>query len=293
MGDADGLYPLTLAVRAGKQWIGGGIKSLYDAYPEAISQIDLQEHPVLRRALSVVDSPADEEEKKVTDTIQSDEPHDAIMLVQQPNVDISEVVTSMWAHEEDAGVQLLATVAIARLLKQQSSSTSGILRIALTAVPATVNAMKAHPNEVIVQEKACHALQLMAIADGQREISFVASGAVAAIVGAMQAHVSDASVQTEACKALKCILNAGGADRATVVASVSGLTAMVNALAAHPQVLAVQTAGCAALLTLTAFGDIANLPVLSKQQTEPLLEAAKQRFPECGPMVDTLLSRMA
>lgn len=194
------------------------------------------------------------------------------------------------AHEEDAGVQMLGCVAVSRLLSQERD----VLRIALTAVPAVVNAMKAHPNEVIVQEKACHALQQMAVVDGQREISFVASGAVAAIVGAMQAHVSDPGVQEEACIAIASILKAGGADRATVVASVSGLTAIVNALAAHPEVQGVQVAGCGALLNLTSFRDDANLPDLPKQQTEPLLAAAKKRFPEqCGRMVDKLLSRMA
>ena len=305
--DAHGLFPLALAVQSGKQWIGGGIKSLYDAYPEAIQQIDLGEHPVLKRALSMDLATAEQEREEKNDTILRDEPYDAIMLVQQADVDVSEVVTSMWAHEEDAGVQMLGCVAVSRMLSSSSLSEASrqkqqqpplledVLRIALTAVPAVVNAMKAHPNEVIVQEKACHALQQMAVTDGKREISFVASGAVAAIVGAMQAHVSDPGVQQEACTALTCILRTtGGVDRATVVASVSGMTAMVNAVAAHPEHEGVQVAGCRALLALTKFDGTANLPDLPRQQTEPLLKAAKNRFPErCGPVVEALLSRMA
>lgn len=339
VGDARGRFPLTLAVEAGKQWIGGGIKSLYDAYPEALQQIDLQQHPVLQRALSLMDDNDnddddndDDDEGEATtptaairDTVTSDEPHDAIMLVQQPDVDVSEVVTSMWAHEEDAGVQMLGCVALSRLLRSSSkengsgdnnsNDNSNTLRIALTAVPAVVNAMKAHPNEVVVQEKACAALEQMACADGRREISFVASGACAAVVGAMQAHVSDPGVQLQACRALQGILRVGGADRATVVASVSGLTALVNALAAHPTVEDVQVEACQALYTLTSFAadaatadhsnssngydesgnsnDRANLPDLPRQQTEPLLEAAKRRFPQqCGAVVDALLERM-
>jgi len=120
MPDGEGNFPLTLAVRAGKQWIGGGIKSLYDAYPEALKQIDLDEHSSLQRALSLDinaesrDEDDDKEEKVDTDIkarsskkadVIRDEHHDAIMLVQQPNVCVSEVITSMWAHEEDAGVQ--------------------------------------------------------------------------------------------------------------------------------------------------------------------------------------------
>lgn len=297
--DSAGLYPLTLAVQSGKQWIGGGIKSLYDAYPEALEQIHLTDHPKLRRALSmdyrnvIVDENDVEKEEKQAADIVRDEQHDAIMLVQQEEADISEVVTSMWAHEEDAGVQMLGCVAVSRLLKKQKKP-GDCLRIALSAVPAVVNAMKAHPNEVIVQEKACHALFGMASADGHREVSFVASGAVAAVVGAMQAHVSDPNVQQEACGALGRILHCGGAERATVVASVSGVTAIGNALAAHPGVRGVQRNGCRALVELTEYASVANLPDLPRSQTESLLQSAKNNFAvDCAQAVDVLLSRLS
>jgi hypothetical protein len=322
--DANGNYPLLLAIQSGKQWIGGGIKSLYDAYPDAIQQINVSDYPSLQRALSndhnynngihISTTPTgidhDNEEKKVSNNNNSqldiirDEQHDAIMLVQDENVDISEVVTSMWAHEEDAGVQMLGCIAIRRLLdvgNQKNNNNNNnytidhehCLRIALSAIPAVVNAMKAHPNEVIVQEKACHTLRAMASIDGQREVSFVASGAVAAIVGAMQAHVSDPNVQEEACGALGQILHYGGADRATVIASVSGVTAMMNAIAAHPKHGQVQQMGCMALCEMTNYKDTANIPELPRSQTEPLLEHAKTMFPmECSETVDILLSRL-
>jgi len=295
--DASGKYPLTLAIGSGKQWIGGGIKSLYDAFPQALEQINLEPHPNLRRILSLVDDSEkkDEEEEengRYKDSVIKDEQYDAIMLVQQEDVDVAEVSTSMWAHEEDAGVQMLGCVAIARLSTAATEGT--ILRISLSAVAAVVNAMKAHPNEVVVQEKACHALRLLAKADGKREVSFVASGAVAAIVGAMQAHVGDAGVQEEACGAIAAIVHFGGADRATIVASVSGLTAIVNAIAAHPHAVGVQQRGCRALLELTEYRSNANLPDLPRSQTAPLLEAAKNNFPqECGEYADIVLSRMS
>ncbi len=50
----------------------------------------------------------------------------------------------------------------------------------------------------------------------------------------MQAHVGDATALKEACRALEGIAATGGAERATVVASVSGFTALVNATGAHP-----------------------------------------------------------
>lgn len=342
--DAAGFYPLTLAVKSGKQWIGGGIKSLYDAYPDALSQINLDEHSALKLALSsdVNNRGGDDdeyndvrEEKKTASPIDliRDELHDAIMLVQQENVDISEVVASMWAHEEDAGVQMLGCVAVARLIRSATQRTleyekyasssspntfdpragspisnhyssthslgnstlDDVMRIALCAVPAVVNAMKAHPNEIIVQEKACSALKGMAWADGKREISFVASGAVAAIIGAMQAHVSDQNVQEEACGAIGRIIRYGGPDRATIVASVSGLTAIINAIAAHPTSIGVQKDGCRALRELTEYSSSpdANVPDIPRSQTESLLETAKQNFPnECTDVVNILLSRL-
>jgi hypothetical protein len=188
MTNGDGKFPLELAISTGKQWIGGGIKSLYDAYPQALEKIDLEEHASLQRALSMgrdqsamsendrktADEKKDGEDgavetimsaeerllQKVTsactvaiDGIIKDEQYDAIMLVQQENVDITEVTTSMWAHEEDAGVQMLGCVAITKLLEKSVSDPPSSLRISLTATASVVNAMKAHPNEVIVQEK--------------------------------------------------------------------------------------------------------------------------------------------
>jgi hypothetical protein len=319
MADAKGRFPLTLAVTAGKQWIGGGIKSLYDAYPAALQQLQLEEHPTLIRALSMAeayddDNDDDDEDKdhesKQGDQQQNqstngdnassleerlkgvvkDEPHDAIMLVQEPNATIEEVTTSMWAHEEDAGVQMLGCVAIAKMLVGQTPVE--VLRIALTAIASVVNAMKAHPNEIIVQDKACKALQGLAIADGYREVSMVASGAVAAAVGAMQAHVGDAGVQEQACLAVASILKQGGADRATVVASVSGVTAILNAMAAHTMNVGVQVAGLQALTALMRHPN-ANLPELPPAQTEPLLQMAQENFPaECGTLVNELSSRL-
>mmetsp|Transcript_22502 Transcript_22502/g.63769 ORF Transcript_22502/g.63769 Transcript_22502/m.63769 type:complete len:833 (-) Transcript_22502:38-2536(-) len=314
MPDGNGQFPLSLAVEVGKPWIGGGIKSLYDAYPEALQQLDLQSHPTLRTALSMQDGNEEEMEGIALETPKSlaeadaandnasdvpngivkDEDYDAIMLVQSQTVDISEVVMSMWAHEEDAGVQMLGCIAIARManLCIKNNNLAGIQLLALTSVAAVVNAMKAHPNEMIVQEKACSALQSMSAADGYREISMVASGAVAAMIGAMQAHVGDASVQDHACEAVASIVEKGGPDRATVVASVSGVTAILNALAAHPASEGVQRAGCHALAALINCPG-ANLPDLPKSQTEPLVRQAQQQFPSsCGPFTTALLQRM-
>jgi hypothetical protein len=122
-----------------------------------------------------------------------DEHHDAIMMVQQDDVAIFEIVSAMWAHEEDAGVQMLGCIAIGKWSDFARTETDR-LRIALSTIAAVVNAMKAHPNEPVVQEKASSVLKKLACADGKREVSFVAAGAVAAVAGGMQAHVGDATV---------------------------------------------------------------------------------------------------
>jgi hypothetical protein len=179
----------------GKTMVSGGIKSLYDAHRSLWTRfksrntslssvslnVDFEDAELGIYAGSTVVVVTVSQGRKVMDGIIQAEQHDTIMLVQQADVDISEVITSMWAHEEDAGVQMLGCVV--PTVVGDTENRDGVLRISLSAVAAVVNAMKAHPNEVVVQEKACHALQLMASSDGKREVSFVASGAVAAIVG--------------------------------------------------------------------------------------------------------------
>jgi hypothetical protein len=105
--------------------IGGGIKSLYEAYPEALKQIDLgQLKELIERALSFVNEDEEAIESTLSDnndskhngdgatatissTMVRDDHNDAMTVVQQEHVQCDEVVTSMWVHEEDAGVQML------------------------------------------------------------------------------------------------------------------------------------------------------------------------------------------
>lgn len=123
-------------------------------------------------------------------------------------------------------------------------------------------------------------------------MSHAAAGALSTAVGALQAHVADATVQREACRALRLIAEHGGAERATVVASVSGLTALVNAMGAHPEDGDVQREACRALAVLVGYRE-AYLPALP-EQTEALLRAAAARFPEdCAEPAAAVQSRLA
>ena len=308
--NADGALPITLAIESGKKWIGGGIRSLHEAYPMGIEQINLgEDHPLVNAmsfqsqdevsvdqsilegldgqdfgregsiATGVDGGGGRRRKRKQRKRINKDESHDAIMFVQRQEAKTRDVVSTMWANEEDGGVQMLGCSAL-ELAATTAAAAGGpsIASIALLGVTAVVNAMKNHPNEPAVQEKACLALTAMAPADGEREVSFAASGAISSVVSAMQAHVSDTTVQREACRALHGIAAKGGAERATVVASVSGFTALVNALAAHPHDRSVQREACRALGVLTSFRD-AYLPELH-EQTELLLQSAANNFPD-------------
>jgi hypothetical protein len=262
----------------------------------------VDEFPTLKSALSFSTNFAEEREEELkkkskeegvdNTSFVKEEHYDAIMMVQKPNADLGDVISAMWANEEDGGVQMLGCVAIANTANN-AQDVSQLRSMALTSVTTVVNAMKNHPNEPAVQEKACIALGLLSPADNYREISFSASGAVASIVSAMQAHVSDAIVQQEASTALCNIVKHGGPERATVVASVSGFTALQNALGAHPKNLGVQREACMALEALTQYKG-ANLPDLPGVQLAPLLEAAKNRFPKaCGDVASIVLTRLS
>jgi len=334
--NADRVLPIVLAIESGKKWIGGGIRSLHEAFPPGIEHARLEEKHPLMSAMSFQSQGVEEDEsidqsefeeldngdegegtiatgvdgsgarrrkRKQRRKINKDESHDAIMLVQRPDALVRDVVTTMWANEEDGGVQMLGCSALERAAiraaeaggssdENPAEAASSVAPVAMPGVTAVVNAMKNHPNEPAVQEKACSALVAMAPADGLREVSFAASGAVSTVVSAMQAHVGDATVQREACRALRGIAARGGADRATTIASVSGFTALVNSMGAHPDDGGVQREACAALEALTGFED-AYLPELH-EQTEALLRAAAERFPEeCSDLTEVILARLS
>mmetsp|Transcript_8538 Transcript_8538/g.18195 ORF Transcript_8538/g.18195 Transcript_8538/m.18195 type:complete len:821 (-) Transcript_8538:172-2634(-) len=303
--NADGVLPIVLAIESGKKWIGGGVRSLYEAYPAGLEDARLSDdHPIVS-AMSFQSDGGDsvvtemlggqDDEEGTVHTamdggggrrrkrthrkkINKDESHDAIMFVQKPDSSVRDVVSTMWANEEDAGVQMLGCASLGRMATEAGSSDKDIASVALLGVTAVVNAMKNHPNEPAVQERACAALAVLAPADGVREVSFAASGAISSVVSAMQAHVSDATVQIEACRALRGIAAKGGAERATMVASVSGFTALINAMGAHPDDGDVQRETCLAMEVLTSFPD-AYLPNIAGQ-AEPFLQAAAENFPD-------------
>ena len=115
------------------------------------------------------------------------------MLVQRPDAKIRDVVSTMWANEEDGGVQMLGCSALELAATAAGPSNVQIASVALLGVTAIVNAMKNHPNEPAVEEKACSALAAMALADGKREVSFAALGAIASLSRPETVNAQDAA----------------------------------------------------------------------------------------------------
>lgn len=300
--DKNSKLPLQLAMESGKSWIGGGVKSLHDIYPDAMQAVQMENFPTIKKAISFssnfIEEQADDGDDENDTTLgkgaaSKEEHYDAIMLVQNPDANFADTISAMWANEEDGGVQMLGCIAITDIAKKYAvEDEARLLDLALTAVTTIVNAMKNHPNEPAVQEKACIALTTLSPADNYREVSFAASGAAASIVCAMQAHVSDAIVQQVGCRALQSIVKYGGSERATVIASVSGFTTIQNALGAHPDVLEVQQEACLVLEALTSFPD-ANLPALPGVQIAPLLEDVTEKYPQFKEIAQTVLSRLS
>jgi len=300
--DTSGKLPIVIAAEEGKGFISGGIKALYTVYPEGADGVDVTRFPALANAVAnFMDDDASVATERMDGlalpTNESRErDHDAVMTVQNPNVDTSDVISTMWANEEDGGVQMLGCAALARRAMDASerSKQSTSLPVALAGAAAAVNAMKNHPNTASVQELGCAALGAMADADGLREVSLSAGGALAAVVAAMQSHVSDAAVQTEACRTISSI--AGGREGkagATVVASASGLTAIQNAMGAHAGEVDVQRSACYALEALTRDAEGSSLPDLDGVQVGSLLREARKNFPvDCGIPADAVLARL-
>ena len=140
-----------------------------------MERIDLDQHPEIRKALSFSSqfpspspAPSDmsDEEKESSSVeggkktiIKKEEHHSAVMLVQKPDANIRDIVSCMWASEEDGAVQMLGCMAISRRAKELPTETNPkLVAIAANSLSSIVNAMKNHPNEPGIQEKACECL---------------------------------------------------------------------------------------------------------------------------------------
>ena len=74
--DSNQQYPLMIAIQSNKQWIGGGIQSLYDIYPNAVIQqmsILQQQYPELYHVISTIEEKNNQQQIENEEIIRKNE----------------------------------------------------------------------------------------------------------------------------------------------------------------------------------------------------------------------------
>lgn len=282
--DKEGKLPLTLAFEAGKS-VDGGLQLIYDAFPGAIE--NARQHGVDQ---AKIDSFIQEMAALPSD--------DAIFVVQRPGVDVHDILGAMWAHETDAGLQMLAIMALVNMINiKDSSSKQATATKAITlagGISSIVRAMEYYPTEAVVQEKACYALRRLvsgATYEPYLEVSFAAVGAINAVIQAIQRNPQDAMLSVAACEALKWL--AHDKDSYTQIIGAGGIQAIIVAMEEHEENEELQYSACNALARLVDFSS--NMcPLSNYEQLALVLKKASKEYPSlCEADASYVLSRLA
>jgi len=104
---------------------------------------------------------------------------------------------------------------------------------------AAVAAMNAHPGHALVQQAACHALELIAFGGPEPRTRAVADGAVETTVRAMKAHKENSDIQHAALSTLQALVEESS-DAAKRFSDASGPAALVSSLVMHKKDAQVQ-----------------------------------------------------
>ncbi|EKX32149.1 hypothetical protein GUITHDRAFT_148818 [Guillardia theta CCMP2712] len=151
-------------------------------------------------------------------------------------------------------------------------------------VPAIVDAMCAHRNNLVIQKLACQALNskfanifLIAKADGV--------SAIIAAMRALYAHPDSCAIQELACKALKDLT--ANEEIVGLILGAGGIPAIVAAMRTHLDRLEVQKKGCLVILSLIEmeyefYGEIISR--ILEQGAIPVLVAAMRAHHNCPAM---------
>lgn len=282
--DKEGKLPLTIAFEAGKS-VDGGLQLIYDAFPGAIENAKLHGVDPVN-----IDSFLQEMNSTLDD--------DAIFVVQRPGVDVQDILGAMWAHETDAGLQMLAIMALVNMMTSKESSVkpeTATKAIALAGgISSIVRAMEKYPEEAVVQEKACYAICRLvsgASYEPYLEVSFAAVGAIKAVIQAMQSNPKDAALSIAACEALNWL--AIDTDNYTQIIGAGGIQAIMVAMEEHVASQDLQHAACKALARLVDFSS-ATCPLSNYEQLAHILKKASKDFPSwCESDASYVLSRLA
>jgi hypothetical protein len=282
--DKEGKLPLTLAFEVGKS-VDGGLQLIYDAFPEAIENAKLH---------GVDPDNIDSFLQEMTSTLADD----AIFVVQRPGVNVQDILGAMWAHETDAGLQMLAIMALVNMMTSKESSAkqeTATKAIALAGgISSIVRAMEKYQDEAVVQEKACYAIRRLvsgATYEPYLEVTFAAVGAIKAVIQAMQSNPKDAALSIAACEALNWLAN--DTDSYTQIIGAGGIQAIMVAMEEHENNQDLQHAACTALARLVDFSS-ATCPLSNYEQLAHILKKASREFPSmCESDASYVLSRLA
>jgi len=318
--DDSGKVPLTLALeRGGVGSTSSGLQALYDANPQAMENVETSGTvPAFKIQAFLHRLETDKDEG-----IQNLE-EEAVFVVQNPGADVHDILGAMWSHKSDPGIQMLSLQTIERMAREGGHEVA--TRIALNGgISAIVDSMSAHPQEPVVQEKGCFALESLALgvlhmprrANKQKskpstpsgrskpkfleeryhanmlaimELSFSAVGAISTLIRAMQDNPKDALVQAAACRALAALST--DLDSYTQIVSAGGVTSIVHAMDEHTNILQVQRESLYVLQQLIGFSQ-QSFPMYSSEELGILIESAKEQFPkECGNMAKIILDKL-
>lgn len=169
-------------------------------------------------------------------------------------------------------------------LAERDASRAEIL--AKGAVDVICAAMAAHPQDALVQEKACLALSNLAIGPGEVEVR---SKGLQLILTAMHTHRASRQVQLKGCRALaNCAFSSDG--EADVLAQ-GGVGSTLAAMTAHPDDAQIQEEGADALANL-AGGEPGKTEILRAGGLE-VLHAANNKHRQIKSIMDTIHSLTA
>merc|ERR1712014_524657 len=133
------------------------------------------------------------------------------------------------AHSKSLEIQMIAC----RALQHLSTSPEGAAQVAEAGgCKACVDIMSARPEDALVQQLACHALELIAFGGSEPRLRAISDGAAEVPVQVLKLHRASPLAQQAALAALQAILEEGGASQ-QIVADAGGLQAAVNTVSDH------------------------------------------------------------
>lgn len=186
---------------------------------------------------------------------------------------VEALVRTIQRHDNPALLQLCCRRLVHLCVAPDNRTKAGLAG----ATAAVAAGMRAHVDDVCVQQAACFALSLLVADAPDNRNMAAAAGCIEAIIAAMQMHGQEGGLQEYACAALWHLVRSTPSN--CIRAAAAGATAaVVTAMIAHPLSLNVQTMGCRMLDELA--GEAVNRAAFEGAGAAAAVLAAMKTFPE-------------